>query len=217
MLIDVTNTFIDWIFPKRCFACGQESLKNNICLVCLDLCHRNLNQTFFINKNCAYLFYFELTIKTLIKNVKYQRDLLSAHLLLALIQEELCSSPLIDEIIQFAPQAITFVPTHPFNRIHRAIDLPFLIARLFSHKLHVPVVSLLTRTGFKDRQALRKHKSDRLREIRGAFAFDGTSARYDRVLLVDDVVTTGATFDESSKILKERCKEIRSIAIAKTP
>lgn len=216
MLINFTNPFIDWVFPRRCLACGNDVAEEDICSDCFDLCHHNLNQTLFNDKNYAYLFYYELTIKELIKKVKFHRELLACHLLLKLIKDELAQSPLMYEIFQYSPQAVTFVPTHPFNRLQRAIDLPFLIARTIASDIGVPVVSLLRRTRFNDNQ-VRKNRSDRLMEIRGAFALAAQDKSFERLLLVDDVVTTGATLGEAGTILTEISQEIRCVAVAKTP
>jgi ComF family protein len=48
------------------------------------------------------------------------------------------------------------------------------------------------------------HRSERLRNLKGAFAVrKGTPIRGLRILLVDDVLTTGATLEEAAKTLKK--------------
>lgn len=217
MLITVTNSFVNLLFPKRCFVCGSDETQEDICLTCFELCKQNSNQTINGGNICAFLYYFELSIKELIKSSKYNGDLLSVFLLLKLAEKELIKSPLLAELALFSPQVITYVPTHFFDRVSRSVDLPSMFAHLVAKKLKVPVLPLLSRKGFNNPQALRKQRSDRLTQIRGAFGVRNNRLCFERLLLVDDVVTTGATLHEASKMLKKICPDVRCIAIAKTP
>lgn len=85
----------------------------------------------------------------------------------------------------------------------RTFDQSFLLAREVARTLSLPLANgLLRRVRDTDSQA-RKTKSERAKNIKGAFAVD----RPDRVagmniLLVDDVMTTGATVNEAAKMLK---------------
>lgn len=217
MLTAVTNSFVNLLFPRRCFVCGSDSTEEDICLTCLEFCCKNSNQTMNNGNSCGFLYYFEFSIKQLIKSGKYHGDLLSVFLLLKIAEKELVKSPLLAELALFSPQAITYVPTHFFDRIRRSVDLPSMFAHLIAKKLKVPAAPLLSRKGFNNPQALRKHRSDRLTQIRGAFLVRNNHLRFERLLLVDDVVTTGATLHEASKMLKQLCPDVRCVAIAKTP
>lgn len=85
----------------------------------------------------------------------------------------------------------------------RTFDQSFLIAKEVAGILSLPLANgLLRRVRDTDSQA-RKTKVERAKNIKGAFEVD----RPDRVaglnvLLVDDVMTTGATVNEAAKMLK---------------
>jgi ComF family protein len=95
------------------------------------------------------------------------------------------------------------IPLYFRKMKERTFDQSFLIAREVSRTLNLPLANgLLRRVRDTDSQA-RKTKSERAKNIKGAFAVD----RPDRVagmniLLVDDVMTTGATVNEAAKMLK---------------
>lgn len=95
------------------------------------------------------------------------------------------------------------VPLYFRRMKERTFDQSFLIAREVARTLSLPLANgLLRRVRDTDSQA-RKTKVERAKNIKGAFAVD----RPDRVagmniLLVDDVMTTGATVNEAAKMLK---------------
>jgi len=95
------------------------------------------------------------------------------------------------------------VPLYFRRMKERTFDQSFLIAREVARTLSLPLANgLLRRVRDTDSQA-KKTKVERAKNIKGAFAVD----RPDRVagmniLLVDDVMTTGATVNEAAKMLK---------------
>jgi ComF family protein len=95
------------------------------------------------------------------------------------------------------------VPLYFGRMKDRTFDQSFLIAREVARILSLPMANgLLRRVRDTDSQA-KKTKAERAKNIKGAFEVD----RPDRVagmnfLLVDDVMTTGATVNEAAKMLK---------------
>ena len=92
-----------------------------------------------------------------------------------------------------------------FRRMkERTFDQSFLIAREVAKVLNLPLANgLLRRVRDTESQAQMKTKAERTKNIKGAFCVD----RPDKVagmniLLIDDVMTTGATVNEAAKILK---------------
>lgn len=96
------------------------------------------------------------------------------------------------------------VPLHPARQRERGYNQAHLIARPLARRLKLPYRSvLLVRTKPRpDKLKLTLH--ERWETVRGAFATrPGSQVDNLRVLLVDDVMTTGATLDACAKALKQ--------------
>jgi ComF family protein len=115
------------------------------------------------------------------------------------------------------------VPLHPWRRLVRGFNQAERLAR----HLGPPVVQALARTHWTAAQAS-LHADARRRNVRHAFALASpcTSGRRGalrerlsgaRVLLVDDVVTTGGTLSACAQVLREAgASDVRAVAVART-
>lgn len=217
MLSHVTNSITDWTLPRRCYVCDHDLQRGIICRGCLSLCNQCPNPLGFDAGNNVALFMFEATIRTLIKRVKYFNQPSSRHLLLTLITQVFEREALLPLLRAWAPTAITYVPAHWFSRFVRGVELSSLFAYFLARQIHVPVAPLLRRTN-RLSQAQRLRRPERLTAIKGAFSVRrGSRAHCERLLLVDDVITTGATLNEAAHMLHDISPSITRIAIAKTP
>lgn len=113
-------------------------------------------------------------------------------------------------------QAVVPVPLSKERLKQRGYNQSELIARLVAKEFHVPCISnALIRTRNTQQQAM-LHKGQRSKNVRGAFALrDADALRDMRVLLVDDIFTTGATMREAAKILSVSAETVIACAIAK--
>ena len=101
----------------------------------------------------------------------------------------------------FAPDAITWVPLSRSRRSRRGYDQAAALAASVASILRVPSVRMLERTRDTPAQA-RRTGPERRKAMRGAFRWAGRSPPPARVLLVDDVLTTGATAAECARVLR---------------
>ncbi len=97
------------------------------------------------------------------------------------------------------------VPLHPRRQRQRGYNQAALAARVVASVLGVPYAEPLRRLRATPAQA-GLSASQRARNIRGAFGVDavsgaGVGVAAGTVLLVDDVMTTGATFDAAARAL----------------
>ena len=99
---------------------------------------------------------------------------------------------------------VAYVPLHPRKGRERSFNQARLLAVDASRRLKIPVLhGCVKRVRFTSTQT-RLNAEERKRNVRGAFEVsmpDWTSGR--RILLVDDVMTTGATVNECARVLMD--------------
>jgi ComF family protein len=103
----------------------------------------------------------------------------------------------------FAADAVVPIPLHPSRLRERGYNQAELIARPLARVLRIPFRSyLLVRTRPRP-DKVKLTRRERWETVRGAYAMH-QRAKVDklRVLLVDDVFTTGATLDACSRALR---------------
>lgn len=95
------------------------------------------------------------------------------------------------------------VPLYPFRRISRGFNQADLISARFSRLVDVPVKPILQRVRNTKQQSMLP-KDQRSKNVKNAFRVKKkVLAKGKKIILVDDVVTTGATIIECSRTLKE--------------
>lgn len=96
---------------------------------------------------------------------------------------------------------ITWVPAHWLRRNSRFLDHCKTLSKRISRITGLPIANALVRTRLCRRQATLKTDAQRINNVSGAFRVrHNVSGK--RVLLIDDVYTTGATATECAKALK---------------
>ena len=95
------------------------------------------------------------------------------------------------------------VPLHPARQRERGFNQAELLAELLSARVPVPMRPALERTRYTTTQTA-FDRSERMENLRGAFRLrKRADVRGLRVLLIDDVLTTGSTLSECARVLKE--------------
>ncbi len=149
----------------------------------------------------------------------YEGTLRSAILLFKFYGHESLARPL----AEFASRRVEDVwdadcivplPTHPRRLRQRGFDHIYLLGKALGRLRKMEVRRLLKRSRFTPPQA-GLSRSERLKNPRGSFAL----ARRDhcrRVLLLDDIWTTGATVSEASRVLQREGYEVYALTLART-
>ncbi|MHB8639358.1 MAG: ComF family protein [Candidatus Acidiferrales bacterium] len=128
----------------------------------------------------------------------------------------------LEERIRIEPELFTAdvavpVPLHPARQRERGYNQAELIARPLARKLKLPLGAyLLVRTKPRPPRLLLSRR-ERWQTVRGAYEIR-KGARVDnlRVLLIDDVFTTGATLDACARALKQAgAKSVAGLTVAR--
>jgi ComF family protein len=107
-----------------------------------------------------------------------------------------------DRLREWQLDTVVAVPMHWTRLVIRGMNPPDVIAEELARTLQVPLCSLLRRRR-RTRPQGTLSPSRRASNVRGAFHLDhANDFRGARVLVVDDVVTSGATSNEVARVLK---------------
>lgn len=194
--------------PPFCYFCGRrlgkDSLAKNVCPAC---CRKNLNY------DRAYaVAAYEGVMKELICEFKYKRKKrlanILARLMLEFIEEYKIPIWFIDYIIA--------IPLHPARLREREFNQSALLARIISEKLQKNLlINVLMRKRYNKSQA-GLEDARRQENVKDVFLVKDNSLLKDKnILLIDDVITTGATSSEAARVLKEAgCRSVFVMALA---
>lgn len=220
---------LDLIFPVLCLNCGKEGdflcagcgqklphLVNQKCIVCalpspFGKTHEHCRSQHTVDGMLVSLPYTDPLVKNLVATFKYKfipplADTLAIHAL-----EEVRRQNLADYFSNFQ---IVPVPLHPRRLRWRTFNQAEMLSEIISKQLNIQVNSqLATRKKYTKPQA-RFKKHERTQNLANAFKLSEQSID-GRFLLVDDVITTGATVNELAKMLKKAgAKEVWALAAA---
>jgi len=119
-----------------------------------------------------------------------------------------------DRLAAMSVDCIVPIPMHWFRRVCRGTNSPEILAQCLGKSLDVPVYrgALVRRRNTQPQFNLTP--KERLRNLRGAFQLGGKRLPpAARVLLVDDILTTGATCSEAASVLKQAVAESVAVAV----
>lgn len=213
---------LDFLYPRRCFACGRWMRCAEPGFLCEE-CYQSLE--FIVNpcrkcgsergpyaresarclacRNVTLRFEsaraagaYSEPLKEIIHALKYSGERAAALPLAEILVESLRETP----HAEFA-EVVVPVPLHVSRLKKRTFNQSALIARLAARRLGIPFANALVRTRATTSQTELSHAARR-RNVKGAFATGRPGAVKGRqVLLVDDVITTGATASECAAAL----------------
>jgi predicted amidophosphoribosyltransferase len=121
-----------------------------------------------------------------------------------------CLQPWVDELT-----GVVAVPSHLLRRLRRRWDTAGLVAAVVADALHLPQLRVLRRHGLR-RQAGRT-RAQRKQLPRGSFSVR-KPLRRQRLLVVDDVCTTGTTLRRTAEVvLRAGADQVYCAALAHAP
>lgn len=159
-------------------------------------------------------FLYEGAIRDLIHAFKYNQKIHLRYPLAMLTLQGISDFQKENELDIIIP-----VPLHRKRLRQRGFNQAVLLGQIMSRVLSLPMLpDAMTRVRYTEPQ-VELSSSERRLNVKGAFSVkDGSSVAGKRILLLDDVMTTGSTMDECSRELKKAgAANVTAITIARTP
>lgn len=208
MLLQIARGIGSLLFPAVCPGCrcpvesGPSAPLCAVCLGTLPRCRfpggklRHLDGT-------ASPFLYEGVCRELILALKYQGRTSLVPFLADKMAEEVVRQ-LGLSATEAAPSRILPVPLHPTRLRERAFNQAELLARALADRMGIPCEGDLLIRCRPTRPQAELTREERFRNTRGAFDLrSGAGLKGSRLLLVDDVLTTGATAEACAALLKK--------------
>ncbi len=226
---EILLDFVYLFFPRYCLGCSDALVKGEetICTTCMlemaktddhlyqeNALYKRLSLQMPLARAMA-LFKFSKNgrVQQVLHQLKYKN-----HPEIGVMLGNVYGERLIAGGLGQAFDLILPVPLHPARRRRRGYNQSAKFAEGLSEKLGVPFSDSTLARGKKTETQTRKSKLDRLENMRGVFQLNHReNLAGKRILLVDDVVTTGATLEACGQLLfKEGCSELSIACIAET-
>jgi ComF family protein len=110
------------------------------------------------------------------------------------------------------------VPLHPSRERDRGYNQSELLARQLARRVNVPISSKGLRRTRATAVQMTLNAAQRRENVAGAFECVEPRARGARVMVIDDVGTTGATLDACAQaVLKAGAASVMGLTLARTP
>ncbi len=206
VLTEIKESFLHLLFPHVCDGCSSDLLskESNLCLKCIEA----LPQTDFefhpgnpVEKkfygrlplqHASAFCYFnkESLVQHLVHQFKYRNNRELGVQLGRLMGDALKRSG------RFGVDALIPLPLFPDKERKRGYNQSLLLCQGIAEHLHAPILkNVITRPQHTETQT-KKGRIERWRNMEGKFVLNAPDAIAGKhVLLVDDVITTGATLE----------------------
>lgn len=208
------ESLLNFFLPCFCKQCNikLDDTSELLCDECKPLLnyltHSNLNELYKKNFSDSYIdeiistfgYIDENPIQPLIHALKYNANFKSSDYLIRLILEYHNNFKNYSHIDLIIP-----VPLHKKKELIRGYNQSFILAKSLNQKTNINVANnILIRKKFTESQT-KFNKTERLNNVSSAFYITNEKIiKGKNILLLDDVITTGATINECAKVLKQK-------------
>lgn len=206
----IKKSILDALFPLFCIRC--EAYGDVLCEMCFHLLPRHItifsgpNNSIFLSA-CEYK---QPLARELIFTLKYQGYRacagVLAHMLYWIWQQRLSVH---------SDYLVVSVPLHHRKEKKRGFNQAELLARELARTTRLPYENVLMRIHETPSQTVFT-KEERKENVSGAFAAELKQCVYQKnIILVDDVITTGSTLSEATKVLLAAgARQVYGLAVA---
>lgn len=202
-------------FPHVCEGCGTDSLQEDhlLCLRCLSTLpatnfspypENPIEQMFWGRMavdSATALYYFTKgsMMQELVHQVKYR-----SNKQLGLYLGELMGSALVESTRFTSVDALIPLPLHPSKEHKRGYNQSALLCEGIARVMRKPILTDVVARPEETETQTKKNRVERWQNMQGKFKLvDASAIEGKHVLLIDDVITTGATLEACGREILE--------------
>ena len=209
------SDLIDLIFPRHCCVCGEtlSRQEHDICLNCLYTLHKiephhkkEIEQIFWgkidIERAASFMYYRKGSpYNALMHKLKYKDAPEVGTRLAEMAAKELMDSGFFDGITRIVP-----LPLSKKKLRKRGYNQSEYIAMGLSNITGISVDNSLVKRDIANETQTHKNRDERWENVKDIFSVNGNvSLENEHILLVDDILTTGATICSCAATLQKEC------------
>ena len=209
---------LEWLkhllFPPKCVLCRKmlEENETDLCRSCRATApeHPQGKLKLQFIDSVAAVWYYRVDVRKSLHRYKFRR---SRHL------AEPFGKMMAMKVLSAETEgldAVTWVPISPLRKLVRGYDQDALLAKVIARELGLPCLPMLKKVRHNRPQSGLSDYSRRKANVLGVYAVYGSEMISGRkILLVDDILTTGATAGECARmLLTAGAKEIHCAVVA---
>lgn len=194
----ISGSLLDFLFPRRCPFCGAVTGKQLLCDTCRDTlprCERVRSGADF--GRCAAPLYYEGAVRKAILDFKFNGKMGALDCFGRMMAETAA------EVYSGEFDAVTWVPVSKKRLKKRGFDQARFLAGSMCVDWHVMPLETLRKTRDNPPQSGIDDPAERRVNVLDAYeAVSPEQFAGKRLLLVDDICTTGSTLGECARVLK---------------
>ena len=209
--------FLNLLFPRKCVLCQRilSREEESLCHACrAELQPRPMGKHKLPHIARWYaLWEYQDKVPESIHRFKFRMRQSYAEEYAKLLADEL-------EALEFPePDLICWVPISKKRRRSRGYDQAQLLAKSLSEEVDIPWMRALDKTVDNPPQSTIRGDAQRRANVLGAYRVaNADEVRHKKILLIDDVLTTGATAGECARVLLTAgAKEVSLVTMAAVP
>lgn len=183
---------VSYVSEPVCLKCGKP-VQNDEAEYCSD-CSKKKH---IYDQACA-VYEYSQSVKDSIYRFKYHNKREYAHIYAKQIKDK-CGRM----ISAWSPDVMIPVPIHSSRLKERGFNQAQLIAEELEHLTGIPMDCESLARVVKTVPMKELDNAQRVKNLQNAFQADKKVVEYKKVLIVDDIYTTGATFDACAAVLKQ--------------
>lgn len=199
----IKRGLLEVIYPRdaKCIICYKEDTEG----ICID-CMKRITPC---NNKELCIGYYKGVLKELILQFKYNKNFAAGEVLVELIEQKIKGVE--------KEYYLTYIPMSKSSLKQRGFNQCKYIAEELGFRNDIDVIETLKK--IKETKIQKTlSKQERSLNLKGSFALiDKTRVKSKKIIIVDDVITTGATLEEAIRVLKEGgAVQIKTLTLAKS-